>query len=94
LGNAFSSGYRVGPEAQIAAIFNPMDDYKTRLALGLIWDLAPKSSNPWLYQIDWEHALSLNQSWEIRAALGFFGAASQQWKSTMQEGKLSLNYYF
>ncbi len=94
LGTAFSSGYRVGPEAQIAAIFNPMDDYKTRLALGLIWDLAPKRSNPWLYQIDWEHALSLNQSWEIRAALGFSGAASQQWKSTMQEGKLSLNYYF
>jgi len=94
LGTAFSRRYRVGPEAQLAAIFNPMDDYKTRLAVGLTWDLAPNSISPWIYQAEWEHALSLSQSWEIRAAFGFWGDALRQWNNAYQEGKLSLNYYF
>lgn len=94
VGSVLNRGYRIGPETQFAIILNPIDDYKTRVGVGLSLDLVQMGTSSWLYQAEWEHALSLSQSWEIRAAIDIWGNASQQINNTYQEGKLSLNFYF
>lgn len=93
-GKVFSLGYGFSPEGQLAMIFNPVDNYKTRFAVGVSYDLVGNQDHSWRYQGEWEHALSFSRSWELRAAFGFWGNASQQRTQPYQEGKLSLNYYF
>ncbi|NBX93885.1 MAG: DUF4105 domain-containing protein [Proteobacteria bacterium] len=90
----FIRGFRLGPKLQLASILNPFENYKTRLSSTLMWDLFQSDRPGQMFQWDWEHALSLNQSWEARLSMGVWHAASESFFSGFQEAKLSLNYYF
>ena len=92
--NHFERGFRIGPEAQLATLFTIGEDLKMRFAASSLWDAFSIEASQFLYQADWEAALSLSQSWEIRLGLSAWWNAARQSSRMNQEGKLTLNYYF
>lgn len=86
-GSPLARGYRVGPRFQLATLLNPSENYKTRLSGTVSWDLFQNDRPDHYFHWDWEHALSLSQSWEVRMTLGV-------WQAAYQEAKISANYYF
>ena len=93
-GSPLDKGYRGGPRFQLATLLNPSENYKTRLSGTVSWDLFQSNRPDHYFQWDWEHALSLSQSWELRATLGVWQTASQKFWGGYQEAKFSANYYF
>lgn len=93
-GGPYSRGYRLGPELELAAVFNPFENYKSRLAVNFLASLFQNKALLFNTQLNWEHALSLSQSWEFRFKWGVFLNESERLENAYQETKFSVNYYF
>ena len=93
VGSVFSRGFRLGPKLQIATLWNPLTDYKTRLAGSFVYDIAHAERQSHFYLMEWDQSLSLGRHWEIRSALSWIlpGAGSGV---DHRELKASLNFYF
>lgn len=90
----YSRGLRLGPELELAAVLNPFENYKTRIGFSVMASLIETKGTLFNYRVDWEHALSISQSWDFRLKWGGVVNESERLEEAYQETKFSVNYYF